>query len=96
MLQAVFQPQAGILASEKCIAAHIKAARANGAQVRLHERVCGWRVEPKTQDVLVQTDKGRYRAGRLIITGGAWMAHLIPEFQVCMLPPSFIVARPHD
>ncbi|KAK9863916.1 hypothetical protein WJX84_010832 [Apatococcus fuscideae] len=37
--QAVFQPQGGILASERCIAAHIKAAQQQGAQVHLHEKL---------------------------------------------------------
>ena len=60
------------------------AAQQQGAQVHLHERVCGWCVDPKTQDVIVQTDKGKHRAARLVITGGAWMAQLIPEFQVTL------------
>ena len=85
-MQAVFQPQGGILASERCIAAHIKAAQQQGAQVHLHEKVCGWRVDPRTQDVLVSTDKAQYRAGRLVITGGAWMSQLVPELQVLHLP----------
>lgn len=83
----MFQPQGGILASEKCIAAHMAAAQQQGAQVHLHERVCSWCVDPKTQDVMVQTDKGKYRAARLVITGGAWMAQLIPEFQVLLPSP---------
>ncbi|KAK9831817.1 hypothetical protein WJX74_010519 [Apatococcus lobatus] len=79
--QALLQPQGGILASERCIAAHISAAQQQGAQVHLHERACGWWVDPRTQDVMVKTDKCKYRAGRLVITGGAWMTQLIPEFQ---------------
>jgi len=76
--RAVFQPQGGFIASERAIVAHCRAAQAEGADLRARERVLGWEAHPGGEGVRVITDKGRYDAGRLILTAGAWMADLVP------------------
>lgn len=45
------------------------------------EAVQGWTVLP---DGLVEvgTDRGTYRAERLVLAAGAWMDRLVPELQV--------------
>lgn len=78
-LQAVLAP-GGILASERCIAAHIDLAKQSGAHVRLGERVLTWHANEDS--VLVTTDKRRYSAKKLILAAGAWMPQLVPELQV--------------
>ena len=89
-LVAVFQPDAGFLLSERCVRAHVKAARDLGAEVHYQERMLQWEVG--ANDVRVRTDHDIYRTDKLIITAGPWassvvplLAHLaIPERQVMM------------
>ena len=77
--QAVLGP-GGILASERCIAAHVDLARQHGAEVRLEEQVLSWHAE--ADGVVVRSDKGEYRARKLVLAGGSWMPQLVPELQV--------------
>ncbi len=95
--RAVFQPQGGLIASERAITAHVRAAQAAGADIRARERVLGWDASPTGEGVTVRTDKGVHRAARLVITAGAWIGELaaplaglaIPERQVlAWLQPS--------
>lgn len=88
--RAVFQPQGGLVASERAVVAHANAAQDAGAEIRARERVLGWEARPGGEGVVVTTDKGRYEAARLVLTAGAWMADLaaplaglaVPERQV--------------
>ena len=75
-LRAVFQPQGGLVASERAIVAHVGLAQGLGADVRARERVLGWEADGGGEGVVVTTDKGRYRAGRLVLAAGAWMGDL--------------------
>ncbi|MGI4955162.1 MAG: N-methyl-L-tryptophan oxidase [Janthinobacterium lividum] len=72
--RAVFQPQGGLVASERAVVAHIALAQSLGAEIRARERVLGWDAGPA--GVTVTTDKGRYQAGRLVLAAGAWMGEL--------------------
>ena len=83
-LQAVYQPEGGILASELCIAAHIKAAQSHGAHFHAPEKVETWKVDDTTGIVTVFTDRGQYTARRLVLTAGSWMPDIMPELQVRM------------
>ena len=84
-LQAVYQPQGGILASELCIAAHIQAAQAHGAEFHSPEKVESWRVNEATGIVTVCTDREQYTTGKLVLTAGSWMPDIMPELQVISL-----------
>lgn len=75
-LRAVFQPDGGLIASERAIVAHVRAAQALGAEVRARERVLGWEAHPGGEGVSVTTDKGAYAAARLVLTAGAWAGEL--------------------
>lgn len=79
--QALYQPQGGILASEKCIAAHVEAALRKGAVLYTEERMSSWRVLQSSL-VEVRTDKGSYQAAKVVLTAGAWMPQLVPQLQV--------------
>lgn len=72
----------GILASERCIAAHVDLARQHGAEVRLGEEVLSWQAEAGS--VTVRTDKGEYKARKIVLAGGSWMPQLVPELQVAV------------
>lgn len=71
---AVFQPDGGFLLPERCIAAHVDAARAMGAEVKTNERVLEWR--PASGGVRVTTDGAIYEAERLVLAAGAWEGEL--------------------
>ncbi len=82
----VFQPQGGLIASERAIVAHTNAALAAGATIRARERVLGWEAQASGEGVTVHTDKGRYQAGRLVLTAGPWMADLVPLLRGVAVP----------
>jgi sarcosine oxidase len=69
---ALHEPLAGILAPEKCIAAHLRLAESHGATLRFDERVTGWSAAGGAP-VSVSTSSGHYSAERLIIAVGAWL-----------------------
>ena len=73
---ALFQRDGGFLLSERCIVQHVLQAQRRGARVQARERVVSWRAEPDR--VVVETDRGRYEAGSLVVTAGPWAKHLLP------------------
>jgi sarcosine oxidase len=81
---ALYQPEGGFLASERCIETHVRCARAAGAEVHVNERVLGWDIS--SAGVRVRTDSADYRADRLIITAGAWLGELIPGLAALARP----------
>ncbi|HEX9269338.1 MAG TPA: N-methyl-L-tryptophan oxidase [Candidatus Limnocylindria bacterium] len=74
---AVAEETAGFLFPERCIAAHLALAERHGAELRFGERVASW--ERDGDGVRVRTDHGTYAATRLIVSAGAWNAHLLPR-----------------
>jgi sarcosine oxidase len=77
---AVFEQEAGFLLVERCVLAHLRLAAAAGADIVTGEPVVSWRA---TGDgVVVETATGSYRAGRLVITAGAWAAGLLADLAV--------------
>ena len=80
-LQAVLGP-GGILASERCIEAHVDMARQHGAEVRLEETVLSWHADEG--GITVRTNRADYRARKAVFAGGSWMPQLIPELQVSL------------
>lgn len=76
---AVYQPDGGFLMSERCVAAHVNAALALGAEIHGRERVLGWDVD--SGRVVVTTDHARYEAGSLVLTAGPWTAGVDPELR---------------
>ena len=75
--EAVFQPDAGFVLSERAIAAHARLALADGAELHGHERVLAW--EPDGDGVHVRTERATYRARRLVIAAGAWVESTRPS-----------------
>ena len=68
---AVYQPQGGLLAPERCITAYAQLAAGRGAEIHTGERVLGWDIL-SDERVAVRTDAGTYIAEKLVICGGAW------------------------
>ena len=73
---AVWEPRAGMLFPDACIAAHLAQARRHGAELRYKEPVLQW--EPEGDGIRVLTAEGEYRARQLIVTAGAWVGALFP------------------
>jgi sarcosine oxidase len=86
----VFQPDGGFLASEECILAHVRQALTAGGEIRWREAVLEW--GPLDDGVWVQTDRGRYEAGRLVLSAGAWMGKLVPELASLAVPERQVLA----
>ncbi len=72
--------------------AHVRAAQAAGADIRARERVLGWEANPSGEGVVVRTDRGEYRAARLVITAGAWMGELAPPLAGLAVPERQVLA----
>lgn len=73
--EVVFEPYAGYLHVEACVAAHLEVARQAGADLRPHTTVLN--IEPLPDGVRVQTSSGELTAARLVVTAGAWTAPLL-------------------
>jgi sarcosine oxidase len=65
------EPGAGFLYPEKCIRAQLRVAAANRADVRMGEIVTG--IITDSSGVIVQTNRSRYGAGRVVLSPGPWM-----------------------
>jgi len=74
----VFDAQAGWLAPERSVETHLRLAERHGATLRFSEPVERW--ERDGEGVRVTTAQGSYGARRLVITAGAWLSRLLPQF----------------
>ncbi|MGH7469617.1 MAG: N-methyl-L-tryptophan oxidase [Longimicrobiales bacterium] len=74
---AVFEPTAGILDPEQCVAAQLESARSAGADLRLGDPFIGW--QRAQQGFEIETSSGRHQARMLVLTVGAWLSQFRPE-----------------
>lgn len=81
---AVYQPESGFVLSERSIIAHVSLALDLGAEIHARERVLNWQVTKKM--VRVRTDRGFYRAAKLVITAGPWAAQVIEQLKAVVKP----------
>jgi len=70
-----FEPGAGLVYPERCIAAQLQVARRLGAEIVTGETVTA--VERVVAEARVTTDAGTYEAGEVIVTAGAWAPGLL-------------------
>ncbi|MGH2490427.1 MAG: N-methyl-L-tryptophan oxidase [Candidatus Limnocylindria bacterium] len=73
----VLDAQAGWLAPERSVEAHLRMAERHGATLRFAEPVERW--ERDAEGVRVTSAQGSYRARRLVITAGSWLPRLVPQ-----------------
>jgi sarcosine oxidase len=64
--------------SERAIVAHVLGTIDAGSEIRGHESVLSWTTT--SSGVRVQTPNGAYEADQLILSAGAWIGELLPEF----------------
>jgi sarcosine oxidase len=67
---AVHEPLAGYLFPEECIRAQLQLAQRSGGDLRFGEKVLDWSTH--ADRVEVKTERGKFEAGRLIVTAGPW------------------------
>jgi sarcosine oxidase len=82
--EALFQPDAGFVLSERAIAAHALLALADGADLHGHEAVLDWTTQG--DGVVVRTERATYRARRLVVSAGAWVGRLVPSLAALAVP----------
>lgn len=81
---AVYQPDAGFVASERAILTHAALAIAAGAEIHGREKVLA--LEPMQGRVVVVTDRARYEAGSVVLSAGAWVSDLVPALRSTAVP----------
>jgi sarcosine oxidase len=72
----IHEMDAGALPPERCVMAHVAAARRHGAEVRTRQRVHA--IEWNRDGVRVSTAEGAFHADKLIITAGPWLPQVLP------------------
>ena len=90
----VFEAAAGYLLVEECVRAFASRALRHGARLEAGVTVRSWRAEGA--GVTVDTDRGPFRAGRLVVTPGAWATDLLrlPGMPFTVLRKSLFWFRP--
>ncbi len=73
--QSLYEPEAGFVTPERAILAFTEAAMAKGAVIKTKERIQGWK--SNKDGIEVTTSSGTFKAGKIIITAGAWTSKLI-------------------
>jgi len=74
--QGYFEPGAGFLRPEACVATQIEQGKKLGARVFTSETVL--ELKPDGDAVTVITDKATYSAAKVILTAGPWIAKFLP------------------
>jgi sarcosine oxidase len=77
---ALWEPEAGWLHPEACIRAHLKFAEQSGAEIRRNEPVRTWGASGA--GLRIETGRGTYNIGRLILCAGGWIGPLLSEIHV--------------
>ena len=74
---ALWEPRAGFLRPERCVATFVRAAHAAGAETRYSEPVRAW--QAGAQGVEIQTDLGHYVADQVVVACGARISSLLGD-----------------
>lgn len=76
----LLERDAGYLNVEECVAAYLKHARLNGAELKTDEVVVDW--QPRHGTVVVRTDKDEYHARSLVIAAGPWASETLSRYRL--------------
>jgi sarcosine oxidase len=72
-----FEPSAGFVRPERCVAAQLELAVRHGAMLHRGEKVVSFAAS--AAGVTVRTGKATYEAGQLVVAAGPWLPSLLPE-----------------
>jgi len=70
-----YEPSAGYVRPEACVAAQLALARDRGARLHLGETVL--EVGESAGEAFVRTDRATHRAARVVVTAGPWLPELL-------------------
>jgi sarcosine oxidase len=74
---AYFEPGAGYVVPETCVATQLELAERHGATLRFGEQVA--HIRATAGRTVVETAGARYEAGKTIVCAGPWMPTLLPH-----------------
>ncbi|NEQ43618.1 MAG: N-methyl-L-tryptophan oxidase [Leptolyngbya sp. SIOISBB] len=76
-MEGLFNPDAGLLKTSRCVLAHVRLAQSRGATVIDQTPVL--KITPSEQGVEVQTATETYGCDRIVLTVGSWAKGLLAE-----------------
>jgi len=85
-----FEPDSGVLYSERCIQVFRELALKFGADLTVNTPVKN--IQYDRHGVTVDTISGTYRGKNVIVTAGAWAGKLLPELQLPLQPTRKVFA----
>lgn len=85
-IMALYQPDGGFLAPEKCIIAYCFEAMKHGAEIHGREAVIDWAPLLHGEGVRVRTERAIYEADSLVVTAGAWNDDLLRFLRGLVVP----------
>jgi sarcosine oxidase len=88
----VWEENAGYLNPELCIETYVRIATEYGAEAHFEEKLVALTEEENGELMLIKTDKGEYRARKVILTVGAWAPELYGD-AIASLVPLHVVRR---
>ncbi|MDP9810775.1 glycine/D-amino acid oxidase-like deaminating enzyme [Rhizobium tibeticum] len=93
---AVLDPQGGYLRPEAAVMGYLKLAAQDGAVLHFGERVIA--IEPGDGGVTIRSADGHYRARKVVVATGSWIAELVPQLREHAVPIRQVVAwyQPRD
>lgn len=82
--EAILERQAGSLRCERIVTGHARLASSAGAELHGHVSVRGWKpAGPENAGGMeIETDRGTWHAGRIVVTAGPWSSHLLAELDL--------------
>jgi sarcosine oxidase len=75
--RAYYEPEAGYVLPEECVATQLHLAAHSGARIHTHEKLL--RFEPRRDRVEIVTDRGSYVADNIVLSAGPWLPQLLPK-----------------
>lgn len=93
---ALLDPQGGYIRPEAAVMGYLKLAAEDGAVLHFGEKVTA--IEPDDGGVTLTSAIGRYRAEKVIVATGSWIAELVPRLKEHAAPIRQVVAwyQPRD
>ncbi|WP_454849465.1 N-methyl-L-tryptophan oxidase [Rhizobium binxianense] len=93
---AIYDPRGGYLRPEAAVAGYLRLAAEDGAVLHFGEKITA--IEPGDDGVTIVSADARYRAKKVIVATGAWIAELVPALAAHAQPIRQVVAwyQPRD
>ena len=93
---ALLDPQGGYIRPEAAVMGYLRLAAQDGAVLHFGEKVTA--IEPGDDGVTITSAIGTYRASKVIVATGAWIAELVPHLRAHAQPIRQVVAwyQPRD